>query len=78
MTTSAELAAHPMCQLARVLTWGALGLLAYGVINWVAGQPWFALHTIEVKTPMAHVTEAGLSRNPVDGAIGQQDRKSVV
>lgn len=58
MTTSAELAAHPMCQLARVLTWGALGLLAYGAINWVAGQDWFALHTIEVKTPTEHVTEA--------------------
>ena len=58
MSTSAELAAHPMCQLARVLTWSALGLLAYGAINWVAAQPWFALHTIEVKTPMAHVTEA--------------------
>lgn len=58
MTTAAELAAHPLCQLARVLTWGALGLLAYGVINWVAGQDWFALHTIEVKTPTEHVTEA--------------------
>ncbi|MBT9567451.1 MAG: cell division protein FtsQ/DivIB [Thiobacillus sp.] len=58
MTTSAELAAHPMCQLARVLTWGALGLLAYGAINWVAAQDWFALHTIEVKTPTQHVTEA--------------------
>ena len=58
MSTPAELAAHPMCQLARVLTWGALGLLAYGVLNWVAAQPWFALHAIEVKTPMAHVTEA--------------------
>ena len=58
MSTTAELAAHPMCQLARVLTWGALGLLAYGGINWLAAQPWFALHTVEVKTPMAHVTEA--------------------
>ena len=57
MSTPAELAAHPVCQLARVLTWGALGLLAYGGINWVAAQPWFALHTIEVKTPAAHVTE---------------------
>ena len=58
MSTSPELAAHPMCQLARVLTWGALGLLAYGVLNWVVAQPWFALRTIEVKTPTAHVTEA--------------------
>ncbi len=58
MSTSAELAAHPMCQLARVLTWGALGLLTYGVVNWVAAQPLFALHHIDVKTPMAHVTEA--------------------
>ena len=58
MSTPTELAAHPMCQLARVLTWGALGLLTYGVVNWVAAQPWFALHNIDVKTPMAHVTEA--------------------
>lgn len=58
MTNPAELAAHPMCQLARVLTWGALGMLAYGVLHWIAAQPWFALTTIEVKTPTAHVTEA--------------------
>jgi cell division protein FtsQ len=56
--TSPELAAHPLSQVARVLTWGALGLLAYGGVSWVAAQPWFALHTIEVKTPVAHVTEA--------------------
>ena len=56
--TSPELAAHPLSQVARVLTWGALGLLAYGATSWVAAQPWFALHTIEVKTPVAHVTEA--------------------
>ena len=56
--TSPELAAHPLSQVARVLTWGALGLLAYGVANWIAAQPWFALHSIEVKTPVAHVTEA--------------------
>jgi cell division protein FtsQ len=56
--TSPELDAHPLCQLARVLTWGALGLLTYGGISWVAAQPWFALHTLEVKTPTAHVTEA--------------------
>lgn len=56
--TSPELAAHPLSQVARVLTWGALGLLAYGAIGWVAAQPWFALHRIEVKTPVAHVTEA--------------------
>jgi cell division protein FtsQ len=53
-----ELAAHPLVQVARVLTWGAIGLLAYGTISWLAAQPWFALHTIEVKTPTAHVTEA--------------------
>ncbi len=58
MSTHAELAAHPMCQLARVLTWGALGLLTYGVVNWVAAQPVFALHNLDVKTPMAHVTKA--------------------
>lgn len=53
-----ELAAHPLVQVARVLTWGALGLLAYGAISWLAAQPWFALRSIEVKTPTAHVTEA--------------------
>lgn len=53
-----ELDAHPLCQVARVLTWGALGLLAYGGVNWLMAQPWFALTTIEVKTPVAHVTEA--------------------
>jgi cell division protein FtsQ len=58
MTTPSELAAHPLSQVARVLTWGALGLLAYGAISWLAAQPWFALHTIEVKTPARHVTEA--------------------
>jgi cell division protein FtsQ len=56
--TSPELDAHPLCQVARVLTWGALGLLAYGATNWVVAQPWFALTTLEVKTPVAHVTEA--------------------
>jgi cell division protein FtsQ len=56
--TPPELASHPLTQVARVLTWGALGLLAYGVISWTVAQPWFALHTLEVKTPVAHVTEA--------------------
>jgi len=56
--TSPELDAHPLCQVARALTWGALGLLAYGTVGWLAAQPWFALHRIEVKTPVAHVTEA--------------------
>ena len=56
--TSPELAAHPLTQVARVLTWGALGLLAYGGASWVVAQPWFALTTLEVKTPVAHVTEA--------------------
>lgn len=58
MTMSPELDAHPLCQLARGLTWGALGMLAYGAVSWVVAQPWFALHNIEVKTPVAHVTEA--------------------
>ncbi len=58
MSMPAELAAHPLCQLARALTWGAFGLLAYGAISWTAAQPWFALRNIEVKTPTAHVTEA--------------------
>jgi cell division protein FtsQ len=56
--SSPELAAHPLTQVARVLTWGALGLLAYGAVSWVGAQPWFALKSIEVKTPVAHVTEA--------------------
>lgn len=58
MSASPELAAHPLTQVARVLTWGALGLLAYGATSWVMAQPWFALRKIEVKTPVAHVTEA--------------------
>lgn len=53
-----ELDAHPLCQVARVLTWGALALLAYGVIGWLVARPWFALTTLEVTTPVAHVTEA--------------------
>ena len=56
--TTPELAAHPLSQVARVLTWGALGLLGYGAASWVVAQPWFALRSIEVKTPVAHVTEA--------------------
>ncbi len=56
--TSAELSAHPLNQVARVLTWGALALLGYGALSWIAAQPWFALRTIEIKTPVAHVTEA--------------------
>ncbi len=58
MTTSPELAAHPLNQVARVLTWGALGLLAYGAAAWLVARPWFALTTLEVKTPVQHVTEA--------------------
>jgi len=56
--TAPELASHPLNQVARVLTWGAVGLLAYGVSGWVVAQPWFALTTLEVKTPVQHVTEA--------------------
>jgi cell division protein FtsQ len=56
--TSPELDAHPLCQVARLLTWGALGLLAYGATNWLVARPWFALTTLEVKTPVTHVTEA--------------------
>jgi len=54
---NAELANHPLNQVARVLTWGALGLLAYGVTSWVVARPWFALTTLEVKTPVVHVTK---------------------
>ena len=80
MSTAAELAAHPLCQLARVLTWGALGLLAYGVTSWVAAQPWFALHAIEVKTPTAHVTEAQIrlvAERRVRGTFFTVDLESV-
>jgi cell division protein FtsQ len=56
--TPPELANHPLSQVARVLTWGALGLLAYGAASWVMAQPWFALTTLEVRTPVTHVTEA--------------------
>ena len=60
MTISPELATHPLNQVARVLTWGALGLLAYGAVAWLAAQSWFALTALEVKTPVRHVTEAQL------------------
>lgn len=60
MTTSPELAAHPLNQVARVLTWGALALFAYGALAWLVARPWFALTTLEVKTPVQHVTEAQL------------------
>lgn len=60
MTVSPELAAHPLNQVARVLTWGALALLAYGALAWLVARPWFALTTLEVKTPVQHVTEAQL------------------
>ncbi|MCA1978052.1 MAG: cell division protein FtsQ/DivIB [Thiobacillus sp.] len=60
MSASPELDAHPLCQVARVLTWGALGLIAYGIVSWLVARPWFALTTLEVKTPVAHVTEAQL------------------
>ncbi|MEQ1661667.1 MAG: cell division protein FtsQ/DivIB [Thiobacillus sp.] len=55
---TAELAAHPLTQVARVLTWGALGLLAYGALSWMVAQSWFALRTLDIKTPVQHVTEA--------------------
>jgi len=58
VTIAPELAAHPLNQVARVLTWGALGLLAYGAAGWLVARPWFALNTLEVKTPVRHVTEA--------------------
>jgi len=48
---------QPLIQVARVLTWGALALLAYGVSAWTVSQPWFALRNIDVVTPVAHVTE---------------------
>jgi cell division protein FtsQ len=53
-----DVSSHPLSQVARVLTWGALGLLAYGTIGWLVAQPWFALRAIELETPVAHVTEA--------------------
>jgi len=78
--TYPELAAHPLSQVARVLTWGALGLLAYGTSSWVVAQPWFALRSIEVKTPVAHVTEAQIrlvAERQVRGTFFTVDLESV-
>lgn len=78
--TSPELAAHPLTQVARVLTWGALGLLAYGAASWVMAQPWFALRNIEVSTPVAHVTEAQIrlvAERQVRGTFFTVDLESV-
>lgn len=58
MTPASGLAIHPLDQVARALAWGALALLLYGMANWLAARPAFALATLEVKTPVAHVTEA--------------------
>ncbi len=58
MSRAPELDAYPMCRIARALTWGALGLLAYGALAWLAARPSFALRTVEVMTPTRHVTEA--------------------
>jgi len=55
--TPADNSFQPLLQVARVLTWGAFALLAYGVGAWTVSQPWFALRTIDVVTPAAHVTE---------------------
>lgn len=80
MSTSPELAAHPLNQVARVLTWGALGLLAYGAVSWLAAQPWFALHNIEVKSPVQHVTEAQIrlvAERKVRGTFFTVDLESV-
>lgn len=80
MSMSPELAAHPLCQLARALTWGALGLLTYGGVSWLAAQPWFALHTLEVKTPTTHVTEAQIrlvAERRVRGTFFTVDMESV-
>ena len=80
MTTSPELAAHPLNQVARVLTWGALGLLAYGAVSWLAAQPWFALHNIEVNSPVRHVTEAQIrlvAERKVRGTFFTVDLESV-
>jgi cell division protein FtsQ len=77
---TSELAAHPLSQVARVLTWGALGLLAYGTSSWVVAQPWFALRSIEVKTPVAHVTEAQIrlvAERQVRGTFFTVDLESV-
>ncbi|KVW96261.1 cell division protein FtsQ [Thiobacillus denitrificans] len=63
-----------------MLTWGALGLLAYGTTSWVVAQPWFALRNIEVKTPVAHVTEAQIrlvAERQVRGTFFTVDLESV-
>jgi len=48
---------QPMIQAARALTWGAIALISYGVGAWTLSQPWFAMRTIDVVTPVSHVTE---------------------
>ncbi len=78
--SSADLASQPLAQVARVLTWGALGLLAYGAVSWLAARPWFALTTLEVKTPMAHVTAAQIrlvAERRVRGTFFTVDLESV-
>lgn len=48
---------QPLHQVARVLTWGALALLAWGVGAWMLSQSWFAMRTIDVVSPVRHVSE---------------------
>lgn len=48
---------QPLLQVARVLTWGAFALVAYGVGAWTLSQPWFAMRSIDVVSPVSHVTE---------------------
>ena len=71
MTTSPELAAHPLNQVARVLTWGALALFAYGALAWLVARPWFALTTLEVKTPVQNRTTMQEKRRGVRCAPGK-------
>ena len=53
-----EQATHPMQQLSRALYWFAGALLLYGMTSWLLAQPIFALRTVEVAAPVAHVTQA--------------------
>ena len=65
---NAELAAHPLNQVARVLAWGALGLLAYGATSWLVARPWFALTTLEVTLDLTQVTQTNPSFWGTNGA----------
>lgn len=50
----------PTDPLANVLYLGAGGLLAYALLAWLLSLPLFALHRLEVRGELRHVSEAGI------------------